>query len=228
MNLFVKKLIKNLTPYGIVNYIRKRKYYQNFGFKKRVQKKNLDDLYKLNLCSGPVMLKDYINLDISPNSDVIIDLENENLPFRNNKFSTVICMSAINYFEKQRAIEILKDVYRVMSSGGILRISTQCLDKLVKYYINNDENFFNQKNEKNLPRFPGKNNAEKLLNWFYGFDTVEGHKTKYIYNFEILSNILKEIGFRNIENKNYFDSEIENIQEIDNRPDQCFFIECEK
>ena len=195
---------------------------------KKEYKKNLDDLYKLNLCSGPVMLKDYINLDISPNSDVIIDLENENLPFRDNKFSTVICMSAINYFEKQRAIEILKDVYRVMSSGGILRISTQCLDKLVKYYIENDENFFNQKNEKNLPRFPGKNNAEKLLNWFYGFDTVEGHKTKYIYNFEILSNILKEIGFRNIENKNYFDSEIENIQEIDNRPDQCFFIECEK
>jgi predicted SAM-dependent methyltransferase len=228
MKLNLVNFIKNFIPFGVVKYIAKKKYYKNFGFKKRNEKSKLDDIHKLNLCSGPVIIENYINLDISPNSDIIVNLENQNLPFENDRFNTVICMSAINYFEKQRAIEILYDVHRVLIKGGILRISTQCLDKLLKYYIDNDENFFNQKNEKNLPRFPGNNNAEKLLNWFYGFETVEGHKTKYIYNYEILSNILKEIGFKNISNKNFLESQLVDIKKIDNRADQCFFIECKK
>ena len=219
------QFVKNFIPYGMVQYIKKRKYYKNFGYKKRNKKRILDNLNKLNLCSGPIILEDYINLDISPNSDIILNLENQNLPFNNNRFKVVICMSAINYFEKHRAIEILNDVYRVMANDGILRISTQCLDKLLGYYMDKDEKFFNQKNEQNLARFPGKNKAEKLLNWFYGFDTAEGHKTKYIYNHEILSDILKEIGFRNITNNNFLESKLPDINKIDNRADQCFFID---
>jgi hypothetical protein len=43
-----------------------------------------------------------------------------------------------------------------------------------------------------------------------------------------LSNILKEIGFKNISNKNFLESQLVDIKKIDNRADQCFFIECKK
>lgn len=228
MKFLLRRVLKNIIPYGIVKFIEKKKYYNNYGYNLRNNEKNFSKLTKLNLCSGPVILDDYINLDISPNSDVVIDLEKKNLPFENNKFQVAVCISAINYFEKQRAIEILKEVHRVLVNGGIFRISTQCLDKLLSYYIQKDEKFFNKKNEDNTPRFSGKTYAEKLLNWFYGFETVEGHKTKYIYNYEILSNILREIGFKNIQSKNFLESKLEDVKKIDKRNDQCFIIECEK
>lgn len=227
---FIKNFFKNLTPLGIIKLYEKYRYYNFYNYKTRIinNKKEIFKLKKLNLCSGSNILYDYINLDVSTNSDIICDLEKKNLPFKNNQFDTIVCISAINYFERKRAIEILKEVYRVLEYGGIFRISTQCLDKLINHYINKNKFFFNQTGKNNLPLFPGENFSEKLLNWFYGFETIEGHKTKYIYNFEILSNILKNIGFKNIENKKFLDSKIKNIDKIDNREDQCFFLECEK
>ena len=48
------------------------------------------------------------------------------------------------------------------------------------------------------------------------------------HNFDILSNILREIGFKNIKNKKFLESRLLDIKDIDNRNDQCFIIECEK
>ena len=228
MKIYLKKIIKNLTPFGIVKFIEWNNFYKKYGYTFKKKRKDFLKLNKLNICSGAVFLDDYINLDISPNSDLVLDLEKNNLPFQGERFEVIIFMSAVNYFEKKRAIKILEETYRVLKKGGVFRISTQCLDKIINYYIKRDHTFFNQKQKDGTVRFPGKTNAEKLLNWFYGFETIEGHKTKYIYNFDILSNILREIGFKNIKNKKFLESRLLDIKDIDNRNDQCFIIECEK
>ncbi len=191
------------------------------------EKEEKKPLQKVNLCSGPVMLKGWVNVDISPMADITIDLEKELLPFEDESVDTLVCISAINYFTLKRGFEIIKDVYRVMKQDGIVRFATQDLRVLAQKYLDRDEEFFFQKLENGEDRFPGITFADKFSHWFYGFETG-GKSCKYVYDYETISLLFKEAGFEIIEEKKYLESEISEIKLIDNRPEQMFFIEARK
>jgi len=186
-----------------------------------------DKIIKINLCGGPSKIDEYINVDISPNSDIILDLEKELLPFEDNSVDELICISAINYFSVQRGFEIIKDVFRVLKPRGIVRFATQDLRILAEKYLNRDQEFFNQKLANGHDRFPGISFADKFSQWFYGFETG-GKRCKYVYDFETLRILFENAGFTQIEEKKYLESRIKNIKKIDNRPEQMFFLEAIK
>ncbi|MCU7519722.1 MAG: radical SAM protein [Ignavibacteria bacterium] len=189
--------------------------------------KQKTDEIKVNLCSGAYNFKDYINVDIAKSADVVLDLERELLPFNEESVDVLVCMSAINYFSRERGFEIIKDIYRVLRKGGIVRVGTQDLELLVSKYLNKDEAFFFQKNPDGKDRFPGNTYGEKLNNWFYGFE-CNSKLCKYVYDYETLAVLFKRAGFRNVERKKYCDSRIKNIELIDNRPEQMFYLEAVK
>jgi len=217
----IKKIIKKLVSclYKINGLI---KYY--------LVKANLYIIKekKINLCSGPILLKDYCNIDIYWGADLIIDLEKKLLPFNNNSIDTVVCISAINYFTKDRGEKIINEVFRVLQPGGVARFSTQDLELIASKYVNKDTDFFFQKLPNGKGRFIGETMGDKFNSWFYGYAVAKGKGCKYFYDFETLAIIFKKAGFSKIENKKYLDSKIENIEKIDNRPDQMFFLEAKK
>ncbi|MBL1212492.1 MAG: radical SAM protein [Ignavibacteriae bacterium] len=185
------------------------------------------NLSKVNLCSGPRKLNDYVNIDITPNSDIVLDLEKSLLPFEDNSVETLVCISAINYFTRARALEIIKDVFRTLTDGGVARFGVQDLRLLTKKYLDKDEQFFFEKLEDGSNRFPSDTLADKFNEWFYGFPS-SGKHCKYVYDFESLAFLFKKAGFKKVEQKQYRESEIENIELIDNRPEQLFFLEAVK
>ncbi len=213
-----------------MTYIPTKKLKAKINLKKLelpVKEKQEKSELKVNLCSGPVMLKGWVNVDISPMADITIDLEKELLPFEDESVDTLVCISAINYFTLQRGYEIIKDVYRVMKDDGIVRFATQDLRILAQKYLERDKEFFFQKLENGQDRFPGITFADKFSQWFYGFET--GGKTcKYVYDYETLSLLFKKAGFEVVEEKKYLESEIPEIKLIDNRPEQMFFLEAKK
>ncbi|HHT9107006.1 MAG TPA: SPASM domain-containing protein [Candidatus Wunengus sp. YC64] len=182
---------------------------------------------KINLCCGPIKLDGFINIDVSPNADMVLDLERELLPFPDESVVAVVCMSAINYFSRQRAIEIIKDVFRVLKQGGIARFGTQDLRILSEKYLNNDCEFYFQKLKDGRERFPGKTIADKFNEFFYGFQ-AGGKHCKYVYDFESLKVLFEEAGFSLVEEKKYGESRMPEIDKIDNRPEQMFFLEAIK
>ena len=54
-------------------------------------------------------------------------------------------MSAINYFTRDRALLILKDIHRILKPSGILRVGVQDLKLISKKYIDKDREFFFRK-----------------------------------------------------------------------------------
>ncbi|HBW46404.1 TPA: hypothetical protein DEF17_00530 [bacterium] len=190
--------------------------------------KDLSSKRKVNLMSGGISIDGYWSVDILPSSDVVIDLEKELLPFSDNSMEIVVCISAINYFTRLRAEEIIKDVHRILVSGGIARFGTQDMRIIAKYYLGNDRNFFFQKLENGKERFHGKTMCDKINSWFYGYETYGGKSGKYMYDFETLKDIFKTAGFKIIEERKFRDSRIKEINEIDNRPEQMFFLEAIK
>lgn len=182
---------------------------------------------KINLCSGPLLLSEYYNVDLCYESDLCIDLEKHLLPFRDSSIEHVICISSINYFSKERARKIIQDVYRILRKGGIARFSTQDLELISKRYVSRDANFFFQKLPSGKERFPGETFCDKFNYWFYGYN-IKNKNCKFFYDFETLSKLFVESGFSKVDRKEFGESDIEKINIIDNRSDQVFFLEAKK
>jgi predicted SAM-dependent methyltransferase len=180
---------------------------------------------KINLCSGTMLLEGYCNIDLCVGSDLVLDLEKTLLPFPDNSINVVVCISSINYFSRERAKKIISDVYRVLKVGGVARFGTQDLRRIAEKYVNNDVEFFFQKLPNGEDRFVGQTMADKINSWFYGYEVAKNKGCKYVYDYVTLESLFREAGFSVIENKKYQESVIPNISEIDNRPDQMFFLE---
>ena len=183
---------------------------------------------RLNLCSGPIKIPQYLNVDICPQADLYLDLEQHALPFRGDSFQSVICISSINYFSKNRARFIIKEVYRVLQPGGIARFATQDFRSITEKYLQNDTNFFFEKLPNGKDRFIGDTICDKINSWFYGYAFAKGRSCRYFYDFETLAALFHDAGFRTVEKMNYTESRLPNIELIDNRPDQMFFLEAVK
>jgi MoaA/NifB/PqqE/SkfB family radical SAM enzyme/predicted SAM-dependent methyltransferase len=182
---------------------------------------------KINLCSGPSPVEGFINIDISKNADIVLDLEHDLLPFPDNSVEGVICISAINYFSYKRGAEIIKDVHRVLIPGGVARFATQDLKVLAEKYLAQDHDFFFQKLRDGRDRFPGRTYGDKFNEFFTGFYSGDKH-CKYVYDFESLSVHFQSAGFDAIEQRAFRQSRIAGAEKFDNRVEQMFFLEAVK
>lgn len=183
---------------------------------------------KIDLCGGGTKIPEFFNVDINPNADLVLDLERSLLPFASNSADTVVCISAINYFTRERGQRIIRDVYRVLKPAGVARFGVQDLRTIANKYLDADEAFFNQKLPNGKERFRGDTMADKINSWFSGYRTIGNKHVKYFYDFETLALLFRKAGFSKIQEKKYLDSFLENIDLIDNRSDQMFFLEAIK
>lgn len=183
--------------------------------------------HRLNLCSGARAISGFINIDIEPPADLLLDLSWQRLPFTGESVDTIVCMSAINYFTHDRAQLIVKETYRVLRPGGVARFGVQDLALLARHYVNANTGFFNEKMPDGSDRYPGASLSDKFAGFFYRFP-AGGSSCRYVYDFQSLSILFRNAGFVQIEQRPYRDSRIPAIEAIDNRPEQMFFLEAVK
>lgn len=179
---------------------------------------------RVNLCCGTQTVPGYWGIDLDERADLIMDLAKSDLPFPTSSLDSVICTSAINYFTRARAAELIREVYRVLRPGGQTRFSVQDLESLAKRYLEKDKEFFYQRLPNNTERFPGPTLADKFVSWFYDHPTAGG-PCRYMYDFESLSFLFHEAGFTRVVRRDYLESRLRHIDLIDNRRDQMFFLE---
>ena len=182
---------------------------------------------KLNLCSGHQEIPGYTSADFNFVANLTINLSRGKLPFKSDSIEVVTCISAINYFTRERGQEIVNEIYRVLCIGGLARFSSQDLEWIAKRYIEKDAEFFFQKLPNGKERFEGKTMGDKFNSWFYGYKT-SGGSSKYFYDYDTLADLFITAGFSVVEKRGYMDSRIEKIELIDNRKNQVFFLEAVK
>ena len=168
---------------------------------------------KVNLCG--VGLEGFVNVDISWKADIRRNLNWQRVPFEDNSVDALICMSAINYFHKDRAEYLIKDVYRVLKPKGICRFGVQDLETICRKYLSGD------------PRF----GCERVNRWFNSPSTdgfkASGQRNKYVYDYITLKDLFVAAGFDFIHRSFYQDAMYE-LSQYDNREDQMFFLEVAK
>ena len=94
----------------------------------------------VNLGCGNRYHKEWINLDFRSNSEYVQTFNlNDPLPFEDNSVDVVYHSHVLEHFSKCKAKEFLKECYRVLKPGGIIRVVVPNLEDIVinyLYYLN--------------------------------------------------------------------------------------------
>jgi len=181
----------------------------------------------LNIGCGSQRIPGYLGVDVQRDAEVVMDLRSGSLPFPDASFSSVLCISAINYFTHERGKELIKESYRVLKVDGVARFGVQDMESIARRYVGKDLEFFFQKLPDGRERFEGATLGDKFAAWFYGYKAGTSC-VNYAYDFESLSCLFRAAGFKTVERRQYRDSRLAEIEFIDNRPDQMFFLEAVK
>lgn len=187
----------------------------------------LPDIFRVNLCCGNTYLNGWFGIDYNRGCDLRLDLSRNNLPFDDSTCDAIVCMSAINYFTYERAYEIICDCKRVLKKNGIARFGVQDLELIALHYVNRNKSFFFEKLPDGKDRYPGQTIGDKFASWFYSYSAGNSH-CKYIYDYESLSNLFWKAGFSVVERKKFQESKLADVNFLDNRPEQMFFLEAIK
>jgi len=138
------------------------------------------DKIKLNLGCGQVYKPGYINIDKFDDSvaDKICDIGD--LPFKSNSVDLIEASQLIEHFDYIHCKYILSEWFRVLKPEGKLILETPDLEKTFKKFVSSDLR------------------TQKItLQWIYGIDSL-GMQHKTGFTFELLKDLLQEIGFEKI------------------------------
>jgi SAM-dependent methyltransferase len=160
--------------------------------------KNSENLY-LHLGCGWKHLDGYVNVDlwITDATDVICDISR--LPWPHNSVVLVESYHVIEHISHQQIRNTLIEWHRVLKPSGKLVLECPHFDEAIREYLSGNES--------------------RLLNVF-GQQRFDGDAHLYGFNPKRLTQLLEEIGFKEIE--------VTSPQSSQTLYEPCFRIECEK
>lgn len=144
----------------------------------------------------------------------------KNIPYKDNEVDIIFSSHLIEHITREEGKKLLKECYRVLKKGGIIRFSTPDTQFITEKYIKGniwEYKYINTGVEQ------ATDDAEAYYNLL-----LAGHKT--IYDEKSLKKLFETIGFKNIKRVNPFESRSETIRKetITTHPSISLVIEAEK
>ncbi|OIQ87100.1 methyltransferase domain protein [mine drainage metagenome] len=204
-----------------------------------------DGLVKVNLGCGLAVTQGWINVDASLNSLVAswprvahkllyrlsganryYSLEqycdllgnhvfmhhdlSHSVPLKDQTVDFIYSSHFLEHLFKADADRLLTDCYRALKPGGIIRISIPDLAYAVSFYARGEK--------------------ERMLADYFFVEDKESFlaRHKYMYDFELLRNLLEKVGFSQIVRCAYQEGRTPDIKLLDNRPEDSLFVEAVK
>jgi predicted SAM-dependent methyltransferase len=148
----------------------------------------------LHIGAGPKRLEGWLNTDLI-GGDVHLDLE-RTLPLPDASLAYVFGEHMIGALSEQAAMRLLRELHRVLRPGGVLRLATPDLEKLIAIYRDENPVVAREDYARYLDAETGKPHATpcQLFN-----DVVRLWGIRYTYDEEDLTRRLRETGFADIE-----------------------------
>jgi predicted SAM-dependent methyltransferase len=163
---------------------------------------------KLHLACGTNIINGWANIDLSNDANIInFDLTIP-LPVNSETISFIYCEHFIEHISYDQAKRLIGDCYRVLKPGGVLRVSTPSLRKLIDEYLAgrlsewHDVGFF--------PSTPCHmmNEGMRSRSW--------GHE--FLYDADELAHLFVDAGFSMVTNVAWRESNYEELKGLECRP----------
>jgi predicted SAM-dependent methyltransferase len=152
---------------------------------------------KLQVGTGFNGLDGWLNGDILPRRRDYIYLDaTQPLPFAANTFAFIYTEHMIEHIAYHAARDFVRECYRILRPGGVLRISTPDLAVLTNMYLRSDDPIGDRYVEyavrSYVPHATHNVKAFVLNNFFYNW----GHA--FIFDHETLATLLRDTGFTDL------------------------------
>lgn len=141
---------------------------------------------KLDVCGGrnPLDPSTYLNVDIVPfpQVDLVFDIRKK-FPFDDGVIAEIVSVATLEHFRKHHNEHILREFFRVLQPGGLLRVCTPDIEAIAKALLaGEDLDLVNQ-------HFFGKYKTE---------DTEDYDVHKWMYPADEMIRVLRELGFTEV------------------------------
>lgn len=157
---------------------------------------NEHDVAKLQIGCGPFPLEGWFNTDLLTNlhkgSPMYMDAGRP-FPMPDASFDYVYSEHLFEHLSYPQAMNMLKECYRILKPGGVIRIATPNLKFLVDLYIHPEKEINKAYIKYNAERSGLPASSVFTVNYFH---TAWGHQI--IYDQETLSGLLEEVGFKEV------------------------------
>lgn len=147
------------------------------------------------------------------NEALIINFDiTKDFPMNPDSIKYIFAAHFIEHLNFEQGLKFVKNCYKVMKKGGIIRLSCPDLELWTKKYYKNDLDFFKKyydftKDTNKLSEL--KTKGEIFMSQLHGWEH------KWGYDFESLKDILERVGFLNVVRKEVFDSSIPDIKRLE-------------
>ncbi len=109
--------------------------------------------YFLNLGCGGVFSPEWNNLDLYRSKDVVYHDLNNGIPFGDNVFDAIYSSHLLEHFPRGKGEFLVKEIFRVLKPGGIVRLVLPDLEGIVGEYLKNIKSFRVEPSDKNWQRY---------------------------------------------------------------------------
>ncbi len=129
------------------------------------------------------------------------------LPIEDSVVHYIYTSHFIEHLFRKDAAHLLRECFRVLKPGGVLRISVPDLEYAVSLY--------------------SKGEKEKMLTAYFFVDDDGSYyaRHKYMYDSNMITDILSNIGFKDVTRCDYKKGNTPDIELLDNRPEESLFVE---
>src|SRR5688572_21255307 len=160
----------------------------------------------LNLGCGPQTLPGWVNVDIArgPGIDVVWDLR-RSLPFPDESCTVIYCEHMIEHLDRNDSKRFLRECFRVLQYGGVIRLSTPDAERFLRSYAGEGE----------FLRHPAF--AEQIETPLDRINLMmrEHGQHLWIYDRDSLSLALNRAGFSTIVEQKFGESMHERLRNVD-------------
>jgi len=171
---------------------------------------------KLHLGSGTVRLAGWVNIDLEERADLNLDIRT-GLPFGDGAARLIYNEHVIEHITVGEAEQCLRDWFRVLEPGGVLRVATPDLEYLVERY---GSGAWQDQEWLRLPEYAFIRTRAEMLNVAFRW---WGHR--YLYDGEELERRLRAAGFTPIRRCGYRESVVPELAGLETRPDSKLIME---
>jgi len=169
----------------------------------------LRGLYRLSDSRRWYSFKQYQN--ILRNNQFIHHRVDLGLPFQNESVDYIYTSHLLEHLYKPKSKHLLEEAFRVLKPNGMIRVCIPDLEHAFKLYQEG------KKDEALHLFFP---DPEK--------DAGEFNRHKYMYDYDMLHDMLDAIGFQDIRRCAYQEGQVPDLDQLDNRPAITLFVEARK
>jgi predicted SAM-dependent methyltransferase len=175
---------------------------------------------RLNWGCGEEPEPGWINSDIKdmPGIDIVADIR-DGLPLQTSSIDYVVSIHALPEIPYDTLETALRELWRVLKPGGVLRLALPDLDKAIQAYLAGDSGYFL------VPDEDARTIGGKLIvqmTW-YGW-------SRSLFTHEFIEELCIRAGFSRVDTCSYMQtaSEYPEIVELDSREKESLYVEAVK